>query len=160
VTGNVIFSNWLEFGVNVIEKFLKEQHITYAIITGETPIKDRKVFVELYNEGKINTLVISSAGGTGLDLRGTQNIIILDPVWNASQLDQIIGRGVRYMSHAHLPKEKQKVNIYLMTLVEQAFISGKQEFSRSGDYLLYNIIEKKRQFGKLAEDMLKKVSIL
>jgi hypothetical protein len=47
-----------------------------------------------------------------------------------------------------------------MTLVEQAFISGKQEFSRSGDYLLYNIIEKKRQFGKLAEDMLKKVSIL
>lgn len=160
VTGNVIFSNWLEFGVNVIEKFLKEQHITYAIITGETPIKDRKVFVELYNEGKINTLVISSAGGTGLDLRGTQNIIILDPVWNASQLDQIIGRGVRYMSHAHLPKEKQKVNIYLMTLVEQAFISGKQEFSRSGDYLLYKIIEKKREFGKLAEDMLKQISIL
>lgn len=160
VSGNLIFSNWLEFGVKVIEKFLEQNGITYAVISGETPIKDRKVYVDLYNEGKINTLVISAAGGTGLDLKGTQNIVILDPVWNASQLDQIIGRGVRYMSHAHLPKEKQKVNIYLMTLVEKAFMEKKQDFSRSGDYLLYSIIEKKRDFGKLAEEMLKKVSII
>ena len=160
VTGNVIYSNWLEFGVEVISKFLENLGISYAIISGETPIKSRKVFVDMYNRGEINTLVISSAGGTGLDLKGTQNIIVLDPVWTAAQLDQIIGRGVRYMSHAHLPTEKRKVHIYLLTLVEPAFIAGKKKVSQSGDYLLYEIIEKKRKFGKLADEMLKRISIL
>ncbi len=158
--GNLIFSNWLDFGVKVIEKFLKEQGITYAVVSGETPIKDRKTFVDDYNAGKINTLVISAAGGTGLDLKGTQNIIILDPVWNASQLDQIIGRGVRYMSHAHLPKSQQKVNIYLMTLLESDFISGKLKVSKSGDYLLYKIIEKKREYGNIVEQHLKNLSVI
>ena len=160
VSGNVIYSNWLEFGVNVISDFLNDNDISYAVISGETPIKSRKIFVDLYNKGEINTLVISSAGGTGLDLKGTQNIIVLDPVWTAAQLDQIIGRGVRYMSHSHLPKDKQMVNVYLLTLVEQAFIEGKKKVSQSGDYLLYEIIEKKRKFGKLADEMLKRISIL
>jgi len=160
VSGNIIFSNWLDFGVKVIEKFLKEQGVTYAVVSGETPIKDRKTYVDQYNAGKINTLVISAAGGTGLDLKGTQNIVILDPVWNASQLDQIIGRGVRYKSHAHLPKSMQKVNIYLMTLVEQEFIDGTQKISRSGDYLLYKIIEKKREYGQIVEDRLKQISVI
>ena len=160
VSGNLIFSNWLDFGVKVIEKFLKEQGITYAVVSGETPIKDRKTYVDQYNAGKINTLVISAAGGTGLDLKGTQNIVILDPVWNASQLDQIIGRGVRYKSHTHLPKSMQKVNIYLMTLVEKEFIDGPQKISRSGDYLLYKIIEKKREYGQIVEDRLKNISVI
>lgn len=160
VSGNLIFSNWLDFGVKVIEKFLKEHGVTYAVVSGETPIKDRKTYVDKYNAGKINTLVISAAGGTGLDLKGTQNIVILDPVWNASQLDQIIGRGVRYKSHAHLPKSMQKVNIYLMTLVEKEFIDGTQKISRSGDYLLYKIIEKKREYGQIVEDRLKNISVI
>lgn len=160
VTGNVIYSNWLEFGVEVISDFLKALGITFAIISGETPISMRKIYVDSYNRGEISTLVISSAGGTGLDLKGTQNIIVLDPVWTAAQLDQIIGRGVRYMSHAHLPKERQKVHVYLLTLVEPAFIRGEKKVSQSGDYLLYNIIEKKRKFGKLADEMLKRISIL
>jgi superfamily II DNA or RNA helicase len=160
VSGNVIYSNWLEFGVNVISDFLNDNDISYAVISGETPIKSRKIFVDMYNKGEINTLVISSAGGTGLDLKGTQNIIVLDPVWTAAQLDQIIGRGVRYMSHSHLPKDKQTVNVHLLTLVEQAFIEGKKKVSQSGDYLLYKIIEKKRKFGKLADEMLKRISIL
>lgn len=160
VSGNVIYSNWLEFGVNTISDFLDANDISYAVISGETPIKSRKIFVDMYNKGEIHTLIISSAGGTGLDLKGTQNIIVLDPVWTAAQLDQIIGRGVRYMSHAHLPKEKRKVHIHLLTLVEPEFIAGKKKVSQSGDYLLYEIIEKKRKFGKLADEMLKRISIL
>lgn len=160
VSGNVIFSNWLKFGVEVISDFLDKKNISYAVISGETPVEERKKYVDAFNRGDINTLVISSAGGTGLDLRGVQNIIVLDPVWNAAQLDQIIGRGVRYRSHVHLPKEKQKVNVYLLTLVETAFYKGLQKTSKSGDYLLYKIIESKKKFGKIVDDILKRISVV
>ena len=160
VSGNVIFSNWLKFGVEVIRDFLEKKNISYAVISGETPVEERKKYVDEFNRGDINTLVISSAGGTGLDLRGVQNIIVLDPVWNAAQLDQIIGRGVRYRSHVHLPKEKQKVNVYLLSLVETAFQKGLQKTSKSGDYILYKIIESKKKFGKIVDDILKRISVV
>ena len=160
VSGNLIFSNWLKFGVEVISDFLDKKHISYGVISGETPVEERKMYVEQFNKGKINTLVISSAGGTGLDLQGVQNIIVLDPVWNAAQLDQIIGRGVRYRSHFHLPEDKQKVSVYLITLVESSFHKKLVSTSKSGDYLLYKIIEAKQKFGKIVESILKRISVV
>jgi hypothetical protein len=47
-----------------------------------------------------------------------------------------------------------------MTLVEKEFIDGTQKISRSGDYLLYKIIEKKREYGQIVEDRLKNISVI
>jgi hypothetical protein len=158
--GNVIFSNWLEFGVEVITNFLDDKGLTYAVISGETPIADRKNYVDAYNNGLISTLVISTAGATGLDLKGTQNLFVIDPVWNIALLDQIIGRTVRYRSHVHLPRELQKVNVYLLILVEKDVIKGIKKISQSGDYLLYEIIDKKKKFTEIVEKTLRKISIV
>jgi len=38
---------------------------------------------------------------------------ILDPYWNTSRLDQVIGRAIRYCSHKDLPAEDREVNVYL-----------------------------------------------
>ena len=54
--------------------------------------------------------------GEGIDLKGVSNIFILDPVWNYSKLQQIIGRGVRYNSHIHLPPKQRHVDIYKLVL--------------------------------------------
>jgi hypothetical protein len=65
--------------------------------------------VQQYNENKLRALLVSSAGGEGLDLKGTRLIQVLDPHWNDEKLKQVEGRGIRYKSHAELPPEERKV---------------------------------------------------
>ena len=50
-------------------------------------------------------LLASGAGSEGLDLKGTRLMQLLEPHWNESRLDQVIGRGIRYRSHEGLPPE-------------------------------------------------------
>ena len=158
---NLIFSNWIDFGIELVEKALKEADITFETITGDVSAKDRQARVARFNQldSGLNTLVISLAGSTGIDLRGVQNIIVIDPVWNNAILEQIKGRGVRYKSHIHLPAEKQLVKIYLPQLVESAFAKGETTTSFSGDYMLYEIIKRKEGVEKRIADMIKNVSI-
>jgi superfamily II DNA or RNA helicase len=158
---NVIFSNWIEYGVETIKTLLDNEGIEYGVITGDTSAKERQAAVSDFNKPDgITTLIISGAGSTGLDLKGVQNIIVLDPVWNNALLEQIKGRGVRYKSHEHLPPALRTVNIYLLKLVEKAFINGKTDRCFSGDYLLYNTINIKAKAEKVVSEMLKEVSIL
>ena len=62
-----------------------------------------------YNEGKLKALLLSSAGGEGLDLKGTRLVQILEPHWNAEKLKQVEGRAARFGSHSHLSPEEQQV---------------------------------------------------
>jgi superfamily II DNA or RNA helicase len=157
---NLIFSNWIKFGVEVLEKLFSRNKITYAIISGDVSAKERTQIVKDFNNGNVNTLIITKAGAEGIDLKGVQQIIVLDPVWNNATLDQIKGRGERNNSHADLPPEFQRVDIYLLKYVEQNFIDGIQEKSLSGDYLLYETIARKVSIEQPIINMMKKISIL
>jgi superfamily II DNA/RNA helicase len=107
----LIYSNYLESGIIPIARKLSSMGISNAVFTGDIGDQERRRIVEDYNKGKIKTLLISGAGAEGLDLRGTQLVQIMEPHWNNPRLDQVIGRAVRYGSHSHLPKEKQKVTV-------------------------------------------------
>jgi SNF2 family DNA or RNA helicase len=115
----IIFSHFLDSGnlviINHLPEYLKKQ---YGYIRGNTPKKIRAELVKKYNENKIKILFISKAGGEGLNLKGTRNIIILEPSWNKSNEEQIIGRGIRYKSHIHLPEKERFVNVYHLYLVK------------------------------------------
>ena len=157
---NLIFSNWIEYGIDILEKELNEKGIKYGLITGQTSAKDRIQIVKDFNNYEMTTLVISNAGSTGIDLKGVQQIIVLDPVWNNAMLDQIKGRGVRYKSHEDLPEKYRNVRIYLPKLVEKSYIDGTLKFSKSGDLILYEIIKRKMKVEKLVIDMMKDISVL
>ena len=107
----VVFSNYLDAGIRVIMKAMPST-ITFGYIDGSIPMKVRKEIVQQYNDDKMSVLFISRAGGEGLDLKGTRNVIIMEPAWNQATEEQVVGRGIRYMSHAHLPKKDQTVNVY------------------------------------------------
>jgi hypothetical protein len=92
-------------------------------------------------------------------LKGVQNIIILDPVWNPATLEQIIGRGVRYKSHSDLPLDKRIVNVYRLMYVEKAFLDGKKAKSTSGDFILYTIIERKMKNKDASSEAVRRISI-
>lgn len=113
----VVYSNYLEAGIEPYEMLLKKSKIPYGVFTGKVKKKERDQMITDYNEGKLKALLVSSAGGEGLDLKGTRQIQILDPHWNNEKIEQVIGRGIRYKSHDHLPKGQRKVHVerYLAT---------------------------------------------
>lgn len=113
----IVFSHFLDAGNKAIIKNLPAS-ITYRYINGSLSQKERASIVEEYNANKIQVLFISKAGGEGLDLKGTQDIIILEPAWNMSVEEQVIGRGVRYKSHSGLPELQRRVDVYRLYLVK------------------------------------------
>jgi len=114
----VIFSHWLESGILTIMKLLDELNILYKYIDGSLSKKERKEAVKQYNSNKIRVLLISKAGGEGLDLKETRYMILLEPGWNPAITEQVIGRGIRFKSHYHLPKNQQIVDVYKLYLVK------------------------------------------
>ena len=114
----VIYSNYLDAGLNPLSRALAKENIPHNVFTGALTEAARKRMVEEYNTGKTPTLLLSGAGSEGLDLKGTRSIQLMEPHWNNSRLNQVIGRGIRYKSHEHLPADDQNVRVmrYLSTL--------------------------------------------
>jgi superfamily II DNA or RNA helicase len=115
----VFFSHFLDAGVKSIEKLLKEFDIPYRHIDGSISKLQRKIAVQDYNSDDIRALIISKAGGEGLNLRSTKYMILMEPSWNPAVAQQVIGRGIRYKSHYHLPKKDQLVEIFKLHLVKR-----------------------------------------
>lgn len=107
----VIYSNYLESGLLPYQRKLDEMKIPYGSFTGGMSASARDAMVKDYNNDKLRTLFLSSAGGEGLDLKGTRLMQILEPHWNQEKLKQVAGRGIRYRSHAHLPESERNVRV-------------------------------------------------
>ena len=163
---SIIYSNWLDFGIHPIVLALKENDISFRSFFGEVDVLDRERIIKAFNKGKFDVLIISRAGGEGIDLHGVRSVVILDPPWNDASLQQIIGRAIRYNSHAHLPPSERNVTVYQMELVyppglaDPTTPSGKQRHGMvTGDQILYKIIGKKNEASERVFNMLKDVSI-
>lgn len=118
----IIFTNWIKAGVDVLKNTLNDlslipnNNVSYSVISGKISLKDRQKIVKDFNNKLIRILIITMAGSEGLDFKEVSNVIILDPVWNPSTLEQIIGRAVRFKSHINLPMSERLVNVYLLIL--------------------------------------------
>lgn len=152
----VIYSFFLESGINAIEKYLS--NYSTRSIQGNTSTEDVKKSIEDYNKQKVKILLISGAAGYGLDLKRTSAIHIMEPAWNKAKIDQVIGRGVRYKSHYDLPKNEQYLNIYhWLSVKPQGFFFSKKELS--ADEYLYDLSIKKDKLLQLFSDLICTVSI-
>jgi len=132
----VIFSHFINMGIKPIMKALDKYNVKYAHITGDLSISKRQEAVDAYNSNVLTILFISKAGSEGLDLKNTSYIIILEPAWNENSIEQIIGRGVRYKSHAGLPSSKKNVIIYKLYLIKPIEYNNLNKIIRN-NYLEY-----------------------
>jgi superfamily II DNA or RNA helicase len=155
---SIIYTNWVDFGIRPLTQALKVKGISYKTFYGSTDKDERTKMIEDFNNDEFQVLVITKAGGEGIDLKGVRSVVVLDPPWNDASLRQVIGRAVRYNSHAHLPKNERKVNVYMMVLKEPVNLSPSEK-SMSGDVLLYGIIERKNELSSLLLELLKDLSI-
>jgi ATP:corrinoid adenosyltransferase len=95
----------------------------YIVFSGSQVAK-RKI-LELYNDPRnkegdfIDILIISSAGSEGINLKDVRHVHILEPYWNESRSQQVIGRARRLCSHQNLPQSKRNVSIYSYIAINQ-----------------------------------------
>ena len=77
----------------------------YAIWTGGTTPDDRRIINDSYNlpknkDGSVLKVIIgTNAMSEGVTLKKTSQLHILDPKWNQSGMEQVIGRAIRHKSH-------------------------------------------------------------
>lgn len=154
---SVIYTNWISYGAKPITDVLRSENISFRVFSGSVNNETRKQIIEDFNEDKFNTLIITKAGGEGIDLKGVSSILVLEPPWNDACLQQIVGRAIRYRSHHHLPPDQRKVNVYFMKLVKPT--SASVNDTESGDTMLYNIIDRKCGENILVNRTLKNISI-
>ena len=93
---------------------------TYSMITGDISISPNNVDelklatnVNNKNGEKVKVIMISQAGSEGLDFKFIRQVHILEPWYNISRTEQIIGRAVRNCSHKDLKFKERNVEIYL-----------------------------------------------
>ena len=133
----------------------------YVIITGDACFsKDNPGDLSAINAAtnkygaNVKCVLISMAGAEGLDYKNIRQIHIMEPWYNMSRLEQIIGRGVRNLSHCLLPFEERNVEIYL-----HASISTTNPEQECIDLYFYRLAEKKAiRIGKVTR-VLKQIAV-
>ena len=127
-----------------------------------------KIFNSYENRnGDIIRIILGSpAMKEGITLLRVRQIHILDPYWNRSRTEQIIGRGVRYCSHKDLPENERRVDVYHYYAIpeknDSTFTprtSEKEAFAISVDKHIRKISDYKEKSIKVVNDLLKQVAI-
>ena len=132
----------------------------YVMITGDKRLSPNNVsdlipctHVDNINGEKVKVILISQAGSEGLDFKNIRQVHILEPWYNMSRIEQIIGRAVRNCSHEKLPFIKRNVQLFLHGTILN------NEIEESADLYVYRLAETKAiQIGKVNR-VLKEISI-
>jgi superfamily II DNA or RNA helicase len=132
----------------------------YIILSGSdrlSPNNDEAVAAIKTNDNadgsKIKVVLVTEVGVEGIDFKNIREIHILDPWYNMNRIEQIIGRGVRNLSHIQLPPEKHNTTIFhYVNLLN----NSKKE---SIDFRMYRMSENKQKRITQIERTLKQHAI-
>lgn len=122
----------------------------YVMITGDkmfspNNLADLKYITDPANKNGelVRVVLITKAAAEGLDFKNIRQLHILEPWYNMNRAEQIIGRGVRNLSHCMLPFEERNVEIYLHA-------STPVDEKETADLYVYRYAENKAiQIGKI-----------
>jgi len=138
---------------------VKSNGLKYALITGKQSISPNND-VEInalrsdknFDGSKCKVVIISKSGSEGVDLKNIRQIHVMDPWYNMSAVEQIIGRGVRTCSHKKLPFNQRNVQIFLHASI---LGTGKE----SADLAMYRFSETKAVKMGVVSRVLKESSV-
>jgi hypothetical protein len=77
----------------------------------------------------IKVVVTSPLAAEGIDFRFVRQVHILDPWWNMSRIEQVIGRALRTCSHQSLMPEEQNCTVYLHVVRPEAEREAYDEYT-------------------------------
>ncbi|AYV78423.1 MAG: SNF2-like helicase [Edafosvirus sp.] len=130
-----VYSAFKEYGgmksfVRVLEEFGYKNYLEhgegkkrFAIWSGDEKISIKEEIRTIYNrkenlEGKkLKILLGSPSIKEGVSLTAVQQVHILEPYWNQSRLEQVIGRASRFCSHKDVDAEHRVVKVYIYVAI-------------------------------------------
>ena len=116
----------------------------YVLFTSDiSDVEIRRTLIQLKKPenadgSTIRVVIASPKVSEGVDFRFVRQIHILDPWFNMSRLEQVIGRGTRTCSHSMLPFEQQNCTVYLHVC---RYPDSEQE--TVDEYIYRNYVEEK-----------------
>lgn len=105
-----------------LTKYPNIPYPNYAILTKDNPdILGQSIdeLLKAINDPKnahgerIKVVLMTPVAHEGISLRNVREVHILDPWYNMSRLEQVIGRAIRTCSHTDLPLEERNVTVFL-----------------------------------------------
>jgi superfamily II DNA or RNA helicase len=180
-----IYSNFKEYGgltsfVKILEyygysNFLDngEGKNRYAIWSGDESLEQKDRIRDIFNlklnenGSKIKIILGSPAIKEGVSLLRVRNVHIIEPYWNMSRLEQVIGRAIRFCSHKDVDVNKRKVKVYIYIATipieiaekEKETISDKINRTITIDEHILNMAESKQKLNSQFEQIIKTSSI-
>ena len=162
-----IYSNYVDFGGTSLIKLLlsenkyyeypsRKEYRSFVVFDGKTSINERERYKRIFNSpenknGKLIRIIVGSPMiSEGITLKEVRQVHILEPSWNMSSINQIIGRAVRNYSHHLLDPEERNVEIYKYASVYKDTFSIDKE--------KYILCEEKDKSNKVVERVLKTAS--
>jgi SNF2 family DNA or RNA helicase len=126
-----IYSNFKEYGgIKTFVKILEHHNFKnyeyygsglkrFAIWSGDQDPAYKEEIKTIFNNknnidgSKIKIIFGSPSIKEGVSLLRVREVHILEPYWNMSRLDQVIGRAIRFCSHKDMPKKERFVDVYI-----------------------------------------------
>ena len=131
----------------------------YLMITGDkhfspNNLADLKYITNPENKNgeAVKVILITQAAAEGLDFKNIRQIHIMTPWYNMNRSEQIIGRGVRNLSHCQLPFEERNVEIYLHATLPEDTVE-------TVDLYVYRFAEKKAIKIGMVTRLLKEIAV-
>ena len=135
----LVYSNYVERGSRLFAMALEEHGYTpasgppllanpaykgkskgeYMLLSSEVSTPQTNALLQLarssrnVNGEKVRVIVTTPRISEGVNFRYVRQVHVLDPWWNMSRIEQVIGRALRTCSHQALPFEEQNCSVYL-----------------------------------------------
>ena len=138
----------------------KKSPAKYILITGDKRLSPNNLeeivaATDAKNKDgeKVKVILVSMAGSEGVDLKFIRQVHVIEPWYNLSRIEQVIGRAVRNESHKILDFQKRNVQIFLYSSLLE---DGEKE---PVDLSIYRSAEYKAILIGKVTSLLKEVSV-
>jgi hypothetical protein len=180
-----IYSNFKEYGglmslIKILEHYgyvdFSENgpgKYRYAVWSGDETLEVKERLKDVFNTkanqngSKLKIILGSPAIKEGVSLLRLRQIHIIEPYWNMSRLEQVIGRGIRFCSHKDVDKDMRKVKVYIYIATipneikekEKETIPNKLDRTVTVDEHIYNMALAKKKLSDEFELIIKDSAI-
>jgi hypothetical protein len=130
----------------------------YAIWSGDEKPEVKDNIRTIYNQKEnlygcnLKIILGSPSIKEGVSLKAVRQVHVLEPYWNKSRLEQVIGRASRFCSHILLPKEERDVKVYI-------YIAKHQNEKITVDQYIKKLSETKDKIIKKFEQAIKEAAV-
>lgn len=130
----------------------------FAIWSGDESIQSKDKIREVFNRidnlygEKLKIILGSPSIKEGVSLKAVRYVHILEPYWNKSRLEQVVGRASRFCSHINLPENERNVKVYV-------YISMHPDEETTVDQYIKKLSETKNKIIRQFEQAIKEAAV-